>query len=116
MSAKHTLKCKVGDLAMIVRADNDPGCVGRVVRVVALRIAMGGPAWQVDPPVFWRDDVTGLDFEVMWDDRDLRPLPGDTSQGPAAQVNPAHQAQANAEAAAAMARQAAIAEVTGEGA
>ena len=58
---------------MIVRADNDPGCVGRIVRVVALRIAMGDLAWQVDPPVHWRDD-TGREFEVMWEDRDLRPL------------------------------------------
>ncbi len=69
------LNCKVGDLAMIVRADNDPGCVGRIVRVVALRIAMGDLAWQVDPPVYWHDD-TGRAFEVMWDDRDLRPLRG----------------------------------------
>ena len=67
------MKCKVGDLAMIIWADNDPGCVGRVVRVVALRIVMGDPAWQVDPPVFWKD-TTGRTFEVMWDDRDLRPL------------------------------------------
>ena len=67
------MKCKVDDLAMIVRADNDPGCVGRVVRVVALRIAMGDLAWQVDPPVFWHSPDGGA-FEVMWDDRNLRPL------------------------------------------
>jgi len=70
------MQCKVGDLAMIARADNDPGCVGRIVRVVALRVAMGDLAWQVEPPVYWRDD-TGRNFEVMWDDRDLRPLRGD---------------------------------------
>jgi hypothetical protein len=67
------MNCKIGDLAMIVRADNDQGCVGRIVRVLALRIAMGEMAWQVEPPVFWRDR-TGSEFEVMWDDRDLRPL------------------------------------------
>lgn len=76
------MKCRVGDLAMIVRADNDPGCVGRVVRVVALRIAMGELAWQVDPPVFWRSP-DGVECEVMWDDRDLRPLRPD--EEPAAQ-------------------------------
>jgi hypothetical protein len=67
------MKCKVGDVVQIMRADNDPGCAGRVVRVVALRIAMGELAWQVDPPVYWRDKH-GTAFEVMWDDRDLRPL------------------------------------------
>lgn len=67
------MRCKVGDLAVIVRADNDPECLGRVVKVVALRIAMGDLAWQVEPPHYWRDD-TGQAFEVMWDDRDLRPL------------------------------------------
>lgn len=34
---------------------------------------MGDLAWQVEPPHYWRDD-TGQEFEVMWDDRDLRPL------------------------------------------
>lgn len=67
------MKCRVGDVAQIVRADNDPGCVGRIVRVVALRIAMGELAWQVDPPVYWHDK-SGAALEVMWDDRDLRPL------------------------------------------
>jgi hypothetical protein len=38
----------------MVRADNDPGCV-------------------VDPPVYWHDK-SGAALEVMWDDRDLRPL------------------------------------------
>ncbi|PVY56778.1 MULTISPECIES: hypothetical protein [unclassified Simplicispira] len=67
------MQCRVGDLAVIVRADTDPECLGRIVRVVALRIAMGELAWQVDPPHFWtcRD---GLRLEVMWDDRDLKPL------------------------------------------
>lgn len=67
------MRCKVGDMAIIVRADIDPGCVGRVVRVVALRIAMGELAWQVEPPVYWHDSH-GDAFEVMWDDRDLRPI------------------------------------------
>ena len=67
------MECKVGDLAVIVRADNDPECLGRIVRVVALRFAMGEPAWQVDPPHFWRGHE-GQQIEVMWDDRDLRPL------------------------------------------
>jgi len=66
------MHCKVDDLAVIIRADNDPECLGRIVRVVALRIAMGTPAWQVDPPHFWTGPRGPL--EVMWDDRDLRPL------------------------------------------
>lgn len=67
------MNCKVGDRAVIVRADNDPECLGKIVTVVALRIAMGSPAWQIDPPCYWKDG-TGQAFEVMWDDRDLRPL------------------------------------------
>lgn len=29
------MRCKVGDLAVIVRADNDPECLGRVVKIGA---------------------------------------------------------------------------------
>ena len=67
------MNCKPGDFAVIVRADNDPDSLGRIVSVIALRIAMGDFAWEVDPPYFWHDE-TGREFEVMWDDRDLRPL------------------------------------------
>ena len=67
------MRCKVGDRAVIVRADNDPECLGRIVTVLALRITNWGLAWQVDPPHFWRAE-TGQDIEVMWDDHDLRPL------------------------------------------
>ena len=72
------MQCKVGDLALIVRADNDSECLGRIVQVVALQFAFGAPAWQVDPPTYWRDESTGKTLEVVWDDRDLKPLlPGD---------------------------------------
>lgn len=75
------MRCKPGDLAVIVRADNDPECIGRIVTVLALRFAMGEPGWQVDPPHFWHNGA-GQRFEVMWHDDDLRPIrdPGEDAQ------------------------------------
>ena len=70
------MRCKPGDKAFITRCDNDPECLGKIVTVVALRVAMGELAWQVDPPHYWHDE-TGRAFEVMWDDRDLTPIRGD---------------------------------------
>ena len=70
------MRCKVGDLALIVRADNDPEFLWRIVTVVALRVAMGDLAWQVSPAHYWADE-NGQSFEVMWDDRDLFPLRGE---------------------------------------
>jgi hypothetical protein len=67
------LSCRVGDLAIIVRADNDPQALGAIVKVLALRIAQESLGWEVDPKFFWYDDV-GQPHEVMWDDRDLRPI------------------------------------------
>lgn len=67
------MRCKKGDIAVIVRADTDPECLGRIVCVVALRVAMGNIAWQVDPPHFWTCE-NGMRLEVMWDDRDLLPI------------------------------------------
>lgn len=69
------MKCKTGDLAVIIRADYDPDALGRIVTVKNLRIAMGDLAWQVDPPHFWTS-LKGVMIEVMLHDGDLQPIRG----------------------------------------
>ena len=70
-----TMRCKPGDLAVIVRSDNDPEALGAIVTVKHIRIAMGSLAWEVEPKFYWHNEA-GLAFEVMWDDRDLQPIRG----------------------------------------
>lgn len=84
------MRCKPGERAFITRCDNDPECWGKIVTVVALRVAMGELAWLVDPPHYWHDE-TGRAFEVMWDDRDLTPIRGDLT---AHEVSQAHAQEA----------------------
>ena len=69
------MRCKPGDLAVIIRADNDPEALGAVVTVKRICIAMGELAWEVEPKFYWHDE-TGLAYEVAWDDRDLQPIRG----------------------------------------
>lgn len=44
------MNCKQGDLAIYV-GKNCPEAVGQIVRIVAPRHALFGPAWHISPPL-----------------------------------------------------------------
>jgi len=55
-------QCDANDF---MRCDNILECLGRIVKVVALRTALGGLAWQVDPRHYWHDETGGRGPHVM---------------------------------------------------
>lgn len=68
------MRCRPGDLAVIVRAEHDPDALGAIVTVKRLQVAMGLPAWEVEPKFYWICPEDGKAFEICWDDEDLDPI------------------------------------------
>ena len=64
------MRCKIGDLAVIVRAKVNTQHIGRMVRIVGQIYDDIGPLWETIPKLHCRKDGCGL----AWDDSSLRPI------------------------------------------
>lgn len=73
------MNCKPGDLAVLIRSEWAPQCVGQITRCVERRDYYGAPGWTVDPP--FRHALR--DVDPAWTlDSSLKPIrdPGDDAQ------------------------------------
>ena len=63
--------CQKGDVAQVIRADANPDHLGAVVVCEWFQFFEhnGGPGWETSPVL-----RTASGEEIVWDDRDLRPL------------------------------------------
>lgn len=64
------LRCRPGDLAVIVRSPGAPALIGRIVRIVA-PCPVHARCWDTDPPVFVPWDTS---MPASAPDEVLRPL------------------------------------------
>ena len=68
------LRCRVGDLAVVVRAPAHPMLIGRIVRVIRLSPDFSWPVWESDPVLISRG------IRVLPNDECLRPIRPDTDE------------------------------------
>ena len=70
------MRCKQGDLAVVVRCEEFPELIGRFVLCVSfLPGPDGSPAWVIDRPLHaGRQTARGFALGDWWRDSNLRPI------------------------------------------